>query len=69
MKDYIKKVISSSDDADEKRIISLLSFFVLVLMVVIKAFGYQVDNTLIYVFASLTGGSSVLTVIDKLTNK
>jgi hypothetical protein len=69
MKEYIKKVISSSDDADEKRIISLLSFFVLVLMVIIKAFGYQVDNTLIYVFASLTGGSSVLTVIDKLTSK
>ena len=66
---YIKTLISSSDDADEKRLISLLSFLVLVVMVIIKAKGGQIDNTLIYVFASLTGGSSVLTVIDKFTGK
>jgi len=64
---YIKTLISSSNDADEKRLISLCSFLVLVLMVIIKAFGYQVDNTLIYVFASLTGGQSVLTIIDRFT--
>ena len=66
---YIKTLISSSNDADEKRLISLLSFLVLVVMVIIKAKGGQIDNTLIYVFASLTGGSSVLTVIDKFTGK
>jgi hypothetical protein len=69
MKQYIKKLISSSNDADEKRLISLLSFLVLCIMVAIKALGGLTDNTLIYVFASLTGGSSVLTVIDKLTGK
>ena len=65
MKAFIKNLISNSDDASHKRLIAMGSFLVLVSMVVIKAFGGQIDNTLIYVFASLTGGSSVLTVIDK----
>ena len=69
MREYIKKLISSSNDADDKRFISISSFLVLVIMVAIKALGGQIDNTLIYVFASLTGGQSVLTVIDRFTNK
>jgi hypothetical protein len=69
MIEYIKKLISSSNDADDKRFISLGSFLVLIIMVVIKAFHGQIDNTLIYVFASLTGGQSVLTVIDRFTKQ
>ena len=69
MREYVKKLISSSNDADDKRFISIGSFLVLVIMVAIKALGGQIDNTLIYVFASLTGGQSVLTVIDRFTNK
>jgi len=69
MREYIKKLISSSNDADDKRFISIGSFLILVIMVAIKALGGQIDNTLIYVFASLTGGQSVLTVIDRFTNK
>jgi len=65
MKIFIKNLISNSDEASHKRLIALCSFLVLVLMVIIKAFGYQVDNNLIYVFAGLTGGQSILTVIDK----
>ena len=66
---YIKILISSSNDADEKRLIALGSFVVLIGMVIIKAFYGQIDNTLIYVFAGLAGGSSVLTVIDKFTKQ
>lgn len=63
---YWHKLISNSDDASHKRLISILSFIILVLMVVIKALGWQVDNNLIYVFAGLCGGQSILTVISLL---
>lgn len=59
----MKKLISNSDDASHKRLIAVLAFVVLVAMVVIKAFGWQVDNNLIYTFAGLCGGQSLLTVI------
>lgn len=65
MKAFIKNLISNSDEASHKRVIALCSFLVLCVMVGIKALGGQTDNTLIYVFASLTGGQSILTVIDK----
>jgi len=61
---WLKTLISNSDDADEKRVISLLSFVVLVGMVVLNANGIIIDPKLIYVFASLCGGSSILTVIN-----
>ncbi len=63
---YWQKLISKSDDASHKRLIACLSFMVLIAMVVIKAFGWQVDKDLIYVFAGLCGGQSVLTVISTL---
>ena len=62
---WLKTLISSSDDADEKRVISLLSFVVLTLMVILNANKILIDPNLIYVFAALCSGSSVLTVIDK----
>ena len=65
MKTFITNLLSNSNDVSHKRLIALISFLVLIVMVIIKAFGYQLDNTLIYVFASMAGGESVLTVIEK----
>lgn len=67
MKTFFTNLIGSSDEASHKRIIALISFLVLIAMVVIKAMGHDVDSDLIYVFAALTGGESVLTVIDKFS--
>ncbi len=65
MGDFIKNVLSKSDNASHKRLIALGAFVVLVLMVIIKACGFDIDVNLIYVFAALTGGQSLLTVVDK----
>lgn len=62
---FTKSLISDANDVSHKRVIALLSFLVLVAMVPIKALGYDLDSNLIYVFASLSGGSSLLTVIEK----
>ena len=66
---YIKALLSSSDLASHKRMLAIGSWLVLVVMVLLSAFGHQVDDTLIYVFAGLCGGQSALTVIDKMTGK
>lgn len=66
---WLKNLISNSDEASHKRLISFGSFVVLVGMVILKAFGLPIDSTLIYVFAGLCGGQSILTVIDKFTVK
>ena len=69
MKTFINNLLSSSSETSHKRLIAIASFLVLVIMVIISAFGHTVDVHLIYVFASLVGGQSLLTVVDKFTNK
>jgi len=68
MKQWLKELLSSSDDASHKRVISIASFIVLVIMVVLNAFGITITPELIYVFSALCGGNSILTVIDKFRN-
>ena len=68
MKKFLLNLVSNSNEVSSKRIIGLLSFIVLVVMVAIRAYGREVDEHLIYVFAGLVGGQSILTVIDKNNN-
>ncbi|MCT4590519.1 MAG: hypothetical protein N4A71_22015 [Carboxylicivirga sp.] len=65
IKNFIRNMMNGTNDTSHKRVIALLSFLVLVAMVVVKAKGGQVDSSLIYVFAALTGGQSALSVIEK----
>ncbi len=69
MKNLIKNLLSSSNDASHKRLIAIGSFLVLVGMVVLKAKSCPVDSTLVYVFAALTGGQSSLSVLEKIINR
>ena len=69
MKTFLNNLLSNSDETSHKRLIAIAAFLVLIAMVVIKALGGQIDEQLIYVFASLVGGQSLLTVIEKLTIK
>jgi hypothetical protein len=69
IKDFVKKLISSSDEVSHKRIISILSFLCLVVCLLASMKGKTIDEHLIYVFATLTGGTSALTVIDKIFGK
>lgn len=67
--EFLKDLLSKSDSTSHKRLIALGAFVVLVSMVIIKAIGCAVDSNLIYVFAALTGGQSILTVVDKYNKK
>lgn len=69
MKETIKKLISDNNEVSHKRVLAIASFVVLVGMVALSAFGHTVDDKLIYVFASMSGGESVLTLIEKFTGK
>jgi hypothetical protein len=66
---WLQTLLSNSNDADEKRLISIVAFIVLIAMVVLNAFEIQIDHTLIYVFAGLAGGTSLLTVLDNFIQK
>ena len=69
MKTFIKNLLSNSDLISHKRLLAIVSFIVLVVMVGLKAKGLEIDKDLIYVFAGLTGGNSILTVVDKFKNQ
>jgi len=68
MKKWLKNILSTSDEASHKRLISISSFIVLVLMVALNVFDITITPELIYVFSALCGGNSILTVIDKFKN-
>ena len=61
----IKNLLSDSNDVSHKRLIGLISFMVLIILSFFSAYGHKTDDNFVYVFASLTGGESVLTVIEK----
>ena len=68
MKKWLKDILSTSDEVSHKRLISISSFIVLVLMVALNVFDITITPELIYVFSALCGGNSILTVIDKFKN-
>ena len=65
MNKWLKELLSSSDDASHKRLISIASFILLVVMVVLNAFCTTIQTELIYVFGALCGGNSIMSVIEK----
>jgi len=68
MKKFWNSLISPTDDVSHKRIIAVLSFVALLVFAGLSAFGHTVDSSFVYLFGSLTGGESVLTVIEKFRN-
>ena len=65
VKDMIKNLLSDSNDVSHKRLIGLISFIVLIILSFFSAYGHKTDDNFVYIFASLTGGESILTVIEK----
>ena len=66
---WLKSLISEESEASHKRLISLMSWTVLLGMVVLDCFGITVMKELIYVFAGLTAGNTALTVLEKFISK
>ena len=57
-------MLSGSEEVSSKRVISFISLFVLIGMIFVVMYGKQINETLIYVFASFVGGTSVLSTIE-----
>lgn len=55
-----------SDTVSHKRLISLISFLCLIIFGFLSAFGHSMEGDYVYVFAILTGGESMLTVVEKM---
>lgn len=65
MKDFILKMLSSSEDISHKRSISLCSFICIIIVLLFDLVGVKASQYLVYIFAGLILGSSGLSVIDK----
>lgn len=66
-KGFWSKLLASgeTDTVSHKRLVSIISFVCLVTFAFLSAFGRSTDADYIYVFGFLTGGESLLTVIEK----
>lgn len=67
-KSLTRKLLASgtSDTASHKRLIALVSIIMLVALSILSAFGYSASTEFGYIFASLAGCESMLTVAEKL---
>jgi hypothetical protein len=63
MKNFIKKLFSSSDEVSSKRFISLWSLFLFTGMVVGSFYGIPFSSELIWAAVSLCAGASGLTLL------
>lgn len=64
----LKNLLSDSSEISHKRFISISAFIVLTGMVIGKFFKLELDNSLIYTFAGLCSGYSIMSVVDKKLN-
>lgn len=65
VKKFIKDFFGGSDETSYKRGTGFLAFNMLVVILILNAFGIVISEFLIGMFASLTGIMGVLTVIEK----
>ena len=69
MKEFIKDMLSSSNEVSHKRVIALLSWACLVVILIFDLIGIKVSEYIAFIFAGLSGFSSTLTVGDKYLNR
>jgi hypothetical protein len=58
-----------TNTVSHKRLVSVISLIMLVVLSLLSAFGYPATTDYIYLFGMLTGGESLLTTVEKATNK
>lgn len=63
--EWLRKLLNGGSDVSHKRLISVLSFIVLIGIVVLNCFGIIIQLELIYVFCGLVFGNNALTVFEK----
>ncbi len=65
MRDFINKLLSEDNTVSHKRFVAIVAFFVFIIFAFMSAYGHNPDDIVFLVLASLIGGESVLTVIEK----
>lgn len=65
----LKELLSENSNLSHKRFVSVLSFIVLIVLSFLSAYGHDVNDSFIWVFASLSGAESLLTVLEKINKK
>ena len=62
---WLKELLNGGSDVSHKRLISVLSFTVLIGMVVLNFSGTIIQVELIYVFSGLVLANNTLSVVEK----
>lgn len=66
---YIKEMLSGSAETSHKRVISIASFIILIIILGLNIFGIIISPNLIYTFGGLCAGNTSLTVLEKFVDK
>lgn len=69
MGNFTERMLNSKDETSHKRVISIASFLILTIILVLNIFGIIISQNLIYVFAGLCAGNTSLTVLEKFIDK
>lgn len=66
-----KKLLAEGETntVSHKRLVSIISLVMLIILAILSAFGHSATIEYIYIFGMLTGGESVLTTIEKTTDR
>ncbi len=65
MKEFIQKLLSEDNTISHKRFVAIVSFVVFIILSFMSAYGHNPDEIVFTILASLIGGESILTVIEK----
>lgn len=68
-KNFLQKMFADGETntVSHKRVVSIISIVMLVVLSMLSCFGYSPTTEFIYIFGALTGGESVLTTVEKTT--
>lgn len=61
-------MLSDSNDVSHKRVIAIIALVVLIVLSFLSAYGHNADSQVLYIFGSLVGGESALSVVEKFKN-
>ena len=66
LKNFLYSILSgNAESLSHKRVVSLISLFMLILLSILSCFGHRCDIEFVYIFCFLTGGESMLVTYEK----
>jgi len=62
MLDFIRKMVSDSNEVSSKRVIALIATLLLVVVVIAIIYGIKIQNEMIYSLITIISGNSAMTL-------